>query len=312
MDMGATGRFNAEAMTAAMRQVADKLGVPADDARLLRMTNNAVFALPDIGIVIRVARTHRLRHRVGTAVELAKWFAQVDAPTIRLAPDIAQPVEIGELRASVWRYLAPAPPAPAADNLGRVLREFHTLGAPPFPVPQWDPVGDARRRLADAEELQEADRVFLWEWCGALDARIAALRQREPERLIHGDAHVGNLLRGPDGRVVLCDFDATCLGPWQVDLVAVAVGEARFGRAGAHAALASAYGYDVTTDPNWPLLREARELKMVVAAVPLLESSPRYAAEFANRLRSVRCGDHEAGWIPFADLAQTANSATVP
>jgi hypothetical protein len=75
---------------------------------------------------------------------------------------------------------------------------------------------------------------------------------------------------------VLCDFDPTCRGPWQVDLVAVAVGELRFGRAGAHKQLAAAYGYDVTTDPDWPLLREARELKMVAAAVPLLASTPRH------------------------------------
>jgi hypothetical protein len=47
-------------------------------------------------------------------------------------------------------------------------------------------------------------------------------------------------------------------GPSQVDLVAVAVGEASFGRTGAHEQLAAAYGYDVTTDPAWPLLREAR------------------------------------------------------
>jgi aminoglycoside phosphotransferase (APT) family kinase protein len=52
------------------------------------------------------------------------------------------------------------------------------------------------------------------------------------------DAHVGNLLCGPDGDVLLCDFDATCLGPRQVDLFAV--GEIRFRRSGAPAALVAA------------------------------------------------------------------------
>jgi Ser/Thr protein kinase RdoA (MazF antagonist) len=122
---------------------------------------------------------------------------------------------------------------------------------------------------------------------------------------VHGDAHVGNLLREPTGRVVLCDFDATCLGPWQVDLVAVAVGEVRFGRAGAHTALATAYGHDSTLDPDWSLLKEARELKMVAAAVPLLASAPGVAHEFAVRLRSIANHDEKAQWTPFADLQQT-------
>jgi hypothetical protein len=104
---------------------------------------------------------------------------------------------------------------------------------------------------------------------------------------------------------VLCDFDATSLGPWQVDLAAVAVGEARFGRVGAHRRLAAAYGYDVTTDPHWPLLRETRELKMIIAAVPLLASAPGVAGEFALRLHSVLHDDDQARWTPFADLGRS-------
>src|SRR5262249_53584063 len=152
--------------------------------------------------------------------------------------------------------------------------------APAFPLPEWDPVGDARSRLADAEALHDRDRAFLLDWCDRLAPRVADLNARAERRLVHAHAHAGNLLREPGGRVVLCDFDATCTGPWQVDLVAIAVGEARFGRAGAHRALTRSYGYDVTADPDWPTLREARELKMVAAAVPLLASTPGVADEF--------------------------------
>jgi hypothetical protein len=86
------------------------------------------------------------------------------------------------------------------------------------------------------------------------------------------------------------------------DLAAVTVGEQRFGRFGAHAALARAYGYDVTADPAWPVLREARELKMIVAAVPLLANTPGVAAEFRRRLDSIKRDDHHARWRPFAEL----------
>jgi hypothetical protein len=289
-------------MTTAMHQVADVLDVPAEDARLLRLTNNAVFALPGAGLVIRITRSFGLHARVHKVVQLGAWFETVDAPTIRLAPGIDQPIEVDGLLASVWRYLPPADPAPAVGDLGTVLRRFHALGAPPFDLPVWDPVGDARTRLGDAEALQPGDRDALMSWCDDLAPRVDALNARSEPGLIHGDAHIGNLLRATDGQVVLCDFDPTCIGPWQVDLVAVAVGEARFHRPGAHQALVAAYGYDVTTDPDWSLLREARELKMVAAAVPLLASTPGAAHEFRTRLDSVVRGDPDARWTPFADL----------
>ncbi|MET7706967.1 aminoglycoside phosphotransferase family protein [Micromonospora sp. NPDC005413] len=303
-----SGRFSEATMTAAMRDIAATLDVPADDAQLLRLTNNAVFALPRAGIVIRIARTHQLRDRVTKVVQLGRWFAEIDAPTIRLARDVEQPIEVGELVASVWQFVPPHPPALTVEDLGTVLRKFHALGVPPFPLPIWDPVGDARRRLADADGLSKPDRDFLADWCYRLEPEVAALIERGTRTLIHGDAYAGNLLRESSGRTVMCDFDATCVGPWQVDLAAVAVGEARFGGTGGHRSLATAYGFDVTADPSWIVLREARELKMIAAAVPLLATSPSVVAEFANRLRSVGQNDSAARWRPFADLAVPARN----
>ncbi|MGW5557262.1 aminoglycoside phosphotransferase family protein [Micromonospora sp. NPDC003944] len=297
-----SGRFSEEAMTAAMRDIAATLGVSADAAQLLQLTNNAVFALPRFGIVIRIARTHQLLDRVTKVVQLGRWFARVDAPTIRLTPDVEQPVRVGNFVASVWSYVQPSPFAPTVEDLGLVLRDFHALGAAPIALPAWDPVGDARRRLADAEGLDQLDRDFLVRWCDRLEPQLVELSHREEPKLIHGDAHVGNLVRETSGRTVICDFDATCIGPWQVDLVAVAVGEARFGGTGLHEGLATAYGYDVTSDQSWPVLREARELKMIAAAAPLINNSPNVAGEFANRLQSVRENDPTARWKPFADL----------
>jgi hypothetical protein len=299
-----TGRFTEAVMTEAMRRVAHRLAVPTQDAYLLRLTNNAVFALPTAGLVIRITRSLALTERVHKVVRLGAWFERVGAPTVRLDRRIDQPVRVGGLYATVWRYLPPTPPAPTVTDLGRVLREFHALPPPPFALPTWDPVQDARARLDDAEALDEHDREFLVRWCDRLEARLAGLRGRAGWRLVHGDAHVGNLLRQSDTRVVLCDLDATCRGPWQVDLAAVAVSDIRFGRADAHRELAAAYGYDVTRDPDWPLLREARELKLVVAAVPLLASAPGVAAEFRTRLASIRDGDESARWTPYADVGR--------
>jgi len=302
MTADTNGRFNEAAMTAAMREVAGRIGAPIHDAALLRLTNNAVFALPTAGLVIRVMRSHALHARAEKVVRLADAFAAVNAPTIRLAGGVAQPVPAADLLATIWTYVPPSPTVPTVADLGAVLREFHGMGRPPTALPEWDPVGDARGRITDAEGLGESERDELLDWCDRLAPRVEALHARTGRGLVHGDAHTDNLLRDPTGRVLLCDFDATCVGPWQVDLAAVPVGELRFGRPGTHAALAATYGYDVTTDPDWALLREAREFKMIVAAVPLLGSAPRVASEFALRLRSVRLGDDRVRWTPFADL----------
>lgn len=296
------GRFTAAAMTATLHRVARHLHLPDGDAKLLRLTNNAVFALSTAGVVVRITRSHQLLERADKVAQLGRWFGSIDAPTIRLAPPWEQPILVDGLTVTVWQYL-PAPPSPpTVADLGAVLRWFHRLGSPPFPLPLWDPIGDARKRLADSEGLDQRDRTSLLNLCDQLAPAVDALNQRAGTSLVHGDAHVGNLLRDREGRPVLCDFDATCIGPWQVDLVAVAVGESRFGRAGAHAEHAAAYGYDVTQDPDWPTLRQARELKMVAAAVPLLRSTPGIADEFAVRLRSVLDDDPRACWTPFAEL----------
>ncbi|GAA3251141.1 phosphotransferase enzyme family protein [Dactylosporangium siamense] len=299
-----SGRFTETAMTNAMRKIAGDLHIPSDGARLLRLTNNAVFALPDVGLVIRVARSHGLHDRVHKLARLGAWFTDIDAPTIRLAHGHEQPFTVDGLLATIWTYVPTCLPEPTVHDLGHVLRQFHALGSPTFDLPAWDPIGDARRRIVDAEALNNSDRKVLLQWCDQLAPRVARLNAQAAGGLIHADAHIGNLLRESPDRVVLCDFDATCTGPWQVDLAAVAVGESRFGRTGAHAGLAAAYGYDITTDPDWPTFREARELKMVAAAVPLLASSPYVAEQFQIRLQSIINDGPDIRWTPFADLRQ--------
>jgi hypothetical protein len=296
------GRFTEAAMLSTLARISASLGIDDGDARLLRLTNNAVFAIPHAGLVVRITRSRTLHARVNKNVVLGTWFAEVDAPTIRLADNIEQPVIDRDLLATVWIWVPPTPPRPDARDLGVALRGFHALGLPPFELPAWDPIGDARTRIADAEALDVADREYLLAWCDRLQPRLEEFAAATDLGLLHGDAHEGNLLRAPDGRVLLCDFDATCAGPWQVDLVPAPANEARFGSTGAHAKLASAYGYDITEDPAWPLLLEARELKMIAAGAPILASAPGVAAEFKLRLDSVRDGDSSVRWTAFGDL----------
>lgn len=295
-------------MRACLARIAGGLNINPEGARLLRLTNNAVFALPAAGLVVRITRSHALHERAQKNAALGGWFATVDAPTIRLAEHVEQPIVDGALLATVWHWLPPTAPPPDTGDLGTALREWRALGLPPFPLPDWDPIGDARTRISDAEALDDADRDYLLRWCDRLEPRLHAFTAGADRSLIHGDAWTGNLLRTPEGRVVWCDFDATAAGPWQVDLVPAPVSELRFARSG-HARLAAAYGYDITTDPAWPLLREARELKAIAAGAPLLASAPGVAAQFRLRLNSIRDHDLTARWTAYGDLTNPGTAS---
>lgn len=298
------GRFTKAAMWTSLARIAERLAIDTADAQLLQLTNNAVFALPSADLVVRITRSHQLHARVRKVASLGRWFPGVDAPTIQLADDIEQPVADGPLLATVWQYVRPTPPRPDATDLGIALRAFHDLSLPPFALPRWDPIGDARIRISDAEDLDDADRDYLLAWCDRLQPQLDTFTASTTSRLVHGDAHEGNLLRNNGGRALLCDFDASCIGPFQVDLAPAPANEARFGRTGAHLKLAAAYGYDITTDPAWTLLRETRDLKMIAAGAPLLASAPGVADEFRLRLNSIRDGDTHVRWTAFGGLGR--------
>lgn len=299
--MSKSGQFSRAVMQQALSTLSAHLDVDAGDARLLHMANNAVYALPSCGLAVRITRSKSMRDRVVKVAALGEWFREVNAPAIRLAVGIDQPVEVDGLLATVWQWVPPHPDPVTVEDLGMVLRVWHALPVPSIGVPQWNPVAAARRRLHDADGLAAKDREFLVDWCQELDPLIRDLNQRHPQVLVHGDAHPRNLLREPDGRVVLCDFDSTSLGPALVDLAAVAAGQVRFGGEGLHARLADAYGVDVTEHPDWPVLKSARDLAFVAGGVPLLTSGGGVAEEFALRMHTMRTGDSSVTWTPYAD-----------
>ncbi|WP_322777822.1 aminoglycoside phosphotransferase family protein [Frankia sp. Cas4] len=190
---------------------------------------------------------------------------------------------------------------PAASDLAVVLQRIHALPQPDTALPPWDPLDDVRRRLADAEGLTDADLAFLRRMADRLQAALEGVTYDLPAGIVHGDAHLGNLIRCHDGRVVMCDFDSACYGPTEWDLIPVAVGQLRFGYPPEqHAVLASEYGFDVTRWSGFEVLRALRELKLVTSVVPILASNPRVAAQFAVRLASLRYADESVRWLPYS------------
>lgn len=283
----------------ALAEVCASVGLDHRGARLLRLVNNGVFLLRAHPVVVRIVLAPSLAYRADNVVAAARWLEDHDLPAVRVLPGIEQPVRVGDQVATFWEEVPGSGPEPTGHDLGELLRGLHALGVPPS-AGEWQPMADARRRLAEGEhELDRADRDFLKRHCDDVERRLSELEFALPRSAVHGDAHLGNLIGGPNGPV-LCDFDSLCAGPPEWDLTPMAVGYLRLGRsAEAYRGLVEAYGFDVINWPGFSVLRDLRELKITVSVLPILRSNPAIRGELYRRLRSMRAGDVTAQWRPY-------------
>jgi aminoglycoside phosphotransferase (APT) family kinase protein len=290
------GRFTPEKLATVLAVACESAGLDPRGARMVKFTANAVFRLRRAPVVIRIAGSTALRHRAPKVVAVAEWLAAHGLPAVRLLPDVPQPVRVGEYVATLWEAVPSVGRRPTSRDLATLLRRWHELPRPEFELPAWAPLDDVRRRLGDAEGLDPEDRQFLARRCVEVGERLAELDYPLGTAVLHGDAHLGNLIAGPSGPV-LCDFDSTSLGPREWDLVPIPVGLRRFGGSRrAAAAFAAEYGHDVTRWPGFAVLREVRELKLVTSVLPILHSNPHVVPELRRRLDSVRTGDTGVLW----------------
>jgi aminoglycoside phosphotransferase (APT) family kinase protein len=293
------GRFTHAALTEVLRRVCERLGLAHRDARLVKFTSNAVFELPGDRVVVRIVGSMKLGHRARKVVEVARWLAAHDVPAVRLVEGIPQPLAVDEHLATLWHTVPASGPPVDGRDLGRVLRRLHALPEPTFDLPRWAPLDDVRKRIADAEELADDDRRFLEERVADLEGRLVDLGTALPPGVLHGDAHLGNLIPSPDGPVI-CDFDSTSIGPREWDLSTLPVGVARFGHpARWYRQLADEYGFDVLRWPGFAVLREVRELKLTTSVLPIMRSHPDVGPELKARLKALRAGDTTTPWTPY-------------
>lgn len=271
----------------------------AQDAELIKFTNNAVYRLPSAGVVVRIAGSATVVERVPVVIQAARWLAHHDAPTVRLVEELPQPVEAAGAVATFWHLVPESGCEPSGADLGRILKQLHALPAPDFPLPSWEPFGRIRSRIADGEGLAEADRDFLIEQTARLEAEVQELEFGLPAGVIHGDPFLGNLIPGRKGAVI-CDFDSLSHGPREWDLVPAAVGKVRMDYpTDPHTPLAAEYGYNVLDWPGFPVLRQVRELKLVTSVLPVLNTNPGLRAQWRHRLDTLQRGDTTSRWSTY-------------
>ncbi|MGH3548967.1 MAG: phosphotransferase family protein [Pseudonocardiaceae bacterium] len=285
-----------ERLSSALRAVCGELGLDPAGARLLRNVNNAVFQLARDPIVIRLVTLPSYVPRASLAVAAATVFAEHDVPAIRLLPGVRQPVRVGEHIATVWQSVPPVGSAPGGADLATLLAAVHAVPLPCRSLPLWDPLTDFDNRVRHTTAMAAADRDFLLCRSAQLAATVAELHFALPTAVLHGDAHLGNVIPGPD-RAVLCDFDSCAVGPPEWDLAPIAVSRVRLGKPAAHQRdFIRTYGFDVRDWHGFEVLHGIRDLKLIAGVFPRATSSAAVQAEFDRRMTSLRAGRLSDRW----------------
>jgi aminoglycoside phosphotransferase (APT) family kinase protein len=287
---------------AVLDAAAGRIGVPADDARLIRLHSNASFALPRAGLLVRIATNPAAYDRVAASVAVTRWLAARGYPCTAPADITGQPFLINGHAVSIWRLagVVPGPQRPGAA-LGRLLRELHDQPDPPrLPHRFTDPFYSVAAAVGQAAPgaLPGEDLDWLRSRIAGLRAEWKALRFDRPPGLIHGDAHVSNLIQTSTGQVILGDWDHVAIGPPEWDLMQIHFMKRRFGRASDEdiSEFTRAYGWDIRAWPGLETLIAAREITGLSAHIRTAPAKPATRAQLIYRLGTLRRGDHFAPW----------------
>jgi aminoglycoside phosphotransferase (APT) family kinase protein len=286
---------------AVLNAAALRLGVPVHDAQLLRLHGNATYALPCAGLVIRIATNPQILGPVTASIAVTRWLADRGFPCTVPADIGDQPFLISDYVVSAWRYLPTADtPAPTSVEMGDILRELHAQGDPAYPLPSLDdPLASVIATISESPDaVSPASQSWLQERIRSLRRQWFALDFPRAAGLIHGDAHIGNLMRAASGQAVLGDWDHVATGPREWDLTQIHYMDRRFGRVGENGidAFAAAYGWDIRTWPGLDTLIAVREIWGLRPYIRTADNRPHYRQQLAHRLDTLQAGDTQARW----------------
>jgi Ser/Thr protein kinase RdoA (MazF antagonist) len=280
------------------------VGLPTNDAVLLRVGENAIYRLASAPVVVRIARSLDMIDDVRKEVRVARWLDEEDYPAVRLTDHTgSEPLVVADqYPVTFWRLIAQTAPDPSDADLGQLLRRLHELTPPSWvQLPAFTPfVRVAERLQAAPPSADPADVAFLTTLHTELQDQYRSLKFPFPPSAVHGDAHLSNLLRDVSGAVLLLDLEAFAYGHREWDLTVTGVRRDGFGwlTEAQYRAFTDAYGYDILDWPGFPVLRAIRELTMTTWLMQLTED-PAAAAEFHRRVDDIRSERFPRDWKPF-------------
>ena len=208
---------------AAATSTASALGLRADEATVLHVSNRLALRLLPADVLARVALpTHEA---AAFEVGLAARLAATDSPVGLLDPRVAPRVyERDGFTITLWTYYEPETSRGLSTaDYADALRRLHAgmqhvdVRTPHFT----DRVREARLLVGSRDrtpELADADRDLLG---NALSRAIPMISRRGArEQLLHGEPHAGNVVNTRNGPLFI-DLETACRGPVEFDLAHV-------------------------------------------------------------------------------------------
>lgn len=297
------GAFTPESTRQAVEDACLTSELDGRGARLVRLGENALYHLPESGVMARVSRSADTARR---EVGVATWLAGQAFPAVRLIDDRTQPVVASSGVVTFWAYIDEDPEdPPTSADLGGLLRRLHELPPPDVELPEFDPMPKLDSRLSNPvlkECLSASDRDFLRERRSQLAHEFAALEFVLDRGHIHGDAHRHNLMRPRGERTCrLIDLEDFAIGPREWDLCVEAIGYSRFGwiTQEDYRAYVQAIGFDPLDWSGFEVIRAIRELNMTSWLAQRLGESPEVDAEVKQRICDLRDDKAPRNWAAF-------------
>jgi aminoglycoside phosphotransferase (APT) family kinase protein len=278
-----------------------RVGLEASRIELIRVGTNAVFRVgPDVvGRVVR--RNGESAKKIERQVAVAGWLASIDFPATRLL-SVDQPIVVDDVLVSLWESAGDSDSyAPIAD-VASVIRRLHDLDSPPgIDLPELRPFGEVPDPMPEFSGLDADDAKFLCSRITWARSEFYSLPFALPFGVLHGDANVGNVLRGRDGKPVLIDLDDFAVGPREWDLIQTAIFYDRFGwhSLDEYRTFVAVYGYDIMTWSGYSQLADMREVAMVSWIAKKAGESRGAAGEARKRINAMRSGGSRRDWGPY-------------
>lgn len=261
------------------------VGLNSTDAEPIRIAENQIWRLPG-HVIARIARAGQVE-AAAREVRVARWLAEKQIPAVRLHR-VDQPVEASGRPVTFWEEL-PEHQQGSVRDIAHVLKQLHSLPAPPFGIGHLDPFVQVRHRINAAVTLSKDDRTWLHRRQDELEAQWRTRPHGMTDRVVHGDAWVGNIVRTETGPVLL-DLERFSIGPPEWDLVSTAVKLTTTGgvTAGEYTEFCQAYGTDVTSWEGYGLLAAARELRMTTYAAQHAATHREWREQAQHRVDCLR------------------------
>lgn len=278
----------------------EEAGTGVESVELIRIGSNAVFRV-NSDVIGRVAPDLHGWDNAERQIRVARWLEGVKYPATR-ALSVVQPIDGAGRVVTLWESACRGEDYAPIGDVARLIRELHELEAPDdISFPELRPFGVVGDELPDLRYLSSTNRNFLHERIEWARAAFPELPFVLPAGVVHGDANVGNVLRGDDGRPVLIDLDSFAVGPREWDLIQTAL---FFDRLGWHTAdeyreFVRVYGYDLTDWAGYPELADMREIAMTTWLGRKAGESAATAAEAEKRITAIRTGASRKDWGPY-------------